>query len=85
MARAVVLASLASVDCVAIFEEETPMRLIEAIRPDLLVKGADYTIERVVGAEFVQSYGGQILLATLKQGHSTTGTIARLTDTQKAS
>jgi D-beta-D-heptose 7-phosphate kinase/D-beta-D-heptose 1-phosphate adenosyltransferase len=88
MARAVVLASLASVDGVVLFEEETPMRLIEAIRPDLLIKGADYTIDRVVGADFVRSYGGQILLATLKPGHSTTGTIARLgakPGTQKAS
>ena len=85
MARAVVLASLASVDSVVLFEEETPMRLIEAIRPDLLVKGADYSVDRVVGAEFVQSYGGQVLLAALKPGHSTTGTIARLSETQKAS
>jgi D-beta-D-heptose 7-phosphate kinase / D-beta-D-heptose 1-phosphate adenosyltransferase len=85
MARAVVLASLASVDGVVIFEEETPMRLIEAIRPDLLVKGADYTIEGVVGAEFVRSYGGQVLLAQLKPGHSTTGTIARLSEAKSAS
>lgn len=84
-ARAIVLASLSSVDGVVIFEEPTPMRLIEAIRPDLLVKGADYTIETVVGSDLVRSYGGQVLLADLKPGHSTTGTIARLGQARKSS
>lgn len=78
MARAIVLASLASVDMVILFDEETPIRLIEAIRPDVLVKGADYTVDRVVGHEIVQSYGGRILLASLEEGFSTTGTIARM-------
>lgn len=78
MARAAVLASLSLVDLVVIFEEETPRILIEALRPDLLVKGADYTVETVVGADFVMSYGGRVLLADLKPGHSTTRTIARL-------
>jgi D-beta-D-heptose 7-phosphate kinase / D-beta-D-heptose 1-phosphate adenosyltransferase len=77
-ARAAVLASLASVDLVILFAEETPIRLIEAIRPDMLAKGADYTIEQVVGADIVQAYGGRILLVDLEQGHSTTATIARL-------
>lgn len=85
MARALVLASLESVDLVILFAEDTPMNLIEAIRPDVLVKGADYTLEGVVGAPFVQRYGGQILLVELKPGHSTTGTIARLKAAQKAS
>jgi D-beta-D-heptose 7-phosphate kinase/D-beta-D-heptose 1-phosphate adenosyltransferase len=76
--RAAVLGSLASVDLVVVFEEDTPMNLLEAIRPDVLVKGADYTVETVVGADLVQSYGGRILLAELSPGHSTTATIARM-------
>ncbi|HEX4889887.1 MAG TPA: D-glycero-beta-D-manno-heptose 1-phosphate adenylyltransferase [Alphaproteobacteria bacterium] len=78
MARAIVLASLASVDMVILFDEETPLKLIEALRPDVLVKGADYTVEKVVGHEIVQSYGGRILLANLEEGFSTTNTIARM-------
>jgi len=77
-ARATVLASLAGVDMVVVFEEDTPLRLIEAIRPDVLVKGADYTIESVVGAPFVQSYGGRVVLADLMDGQSTSRTIAKL-------
>jgi D-beta-D-heptose 7-phosphate kinase / D-beta-D-heptose 1-phosphate adenosyltransferase len=77
-ARATVLASLASVDLVVIFTDETPIQLIEAIRPDVLVKGADYSIDQVVGADLVQSYGGRVLLAQLLPGHSTTATLARL-------
>ncbi|MSO75747.1 MAG: D-glycero-beta-D-manno-heptose-7-phosphate kinase [Alphaproteobacteria bacterium] len=77
-ARAAVLASLSSVDLVVIFSEETPLSLIEALRPDVLVKGADYSIDRVVGAEFVQSHGGRVLLAELLPGHSTSATLARL-------
>ncbi len=77
-ARAQVLASLAAVDLVVIFPEDTPMGLIEAIRPEILVKGADYRIEEVVGAELVQSYGGKVVLAELKPGHSTTATIRRI-------
>jgi D-beta-D-heptose 7-phosphate kinase/D-beta-D-heptose 1-phosphate adenosyltransferase len=77
-ARAEVLASLAAVDLVVVFAEDTPLGLIEAIRPDLLVKGADYSIDEVVGADVVQSYGGKVLLAALQPGHSTTATIRRL-------
>jgi D-beta-D-heptose 7-phosphate kinase / D-beta-D-heptose 1-phosphate adenosyltransferase len=77
-ARAAVLASLASVDLVCIFDEDTPVELIQAIRPDLLVKGSDYTEDTVVGAELVKSWGGSILLADLLPGHSTTATVARL-------
>jgi len=77
-ARAAVLASLATVDAVAIFSEDTPLELIRAIRPDVLVKGADYTVETVVGADIVQSYGGKVVLAQLEDGHSTTATIARM-------
>jgi len=77
-ARAVVLASLAHVDAVVIFGEDTPLALIETIRPDVLVKGADYKLDEVVGAAVVQHYGGRIYLAKLAPGHSTTGTIARI-------
>ena len=77
-ARAAVLGSLASVDLVCIFEEDTPLALLEAIRPELLVKGADYTVETVVGAELVQGWGGKVMLADLLPGHSTTATVARL-------
>jgi D-beta-D-heptose 7-phosphate kinase / D-beta-D-heptose 1-phosphate adenosyltransferase len=76
-ARAAVLASLASVDLVVLFAEDTPVNLIEAIRPEILVKGADYRRDEVVGAALVESYGGKVLLAELLPGHSTTATIAR--------
>lgn len=77
-ARAAVLASLAAVDLVVIFEEDTPEALLQAIRPELLVKGADYTLDQVVGAEMVQGWGGRVMLAELLPGHSTTATVARL-------
>ncbi|WP_029009130.1 D-glycero-beta-D-manno-heptose-7-phosphate kinase [Azospirillum halopraeferens] len=77
-ARATVLASLAPVDLVVIFDEDTPEQLIRALRPDVLVKGADYSIDQVVGADFVQSYGGRVLLADLVAGQSTTNTIKRM-------
>ena len=78
-ARATVLASLATVSMVVIFSEDTPLNLIEAIRPDVLVKGADYAVDQVVGADLVQGYGGNVLLAELTPGHSTSATIARIT------
>lgn len=77
-ARAVVLASLADVDAVTFFGEDTPIQLIQAIRPDVLVKGADYREDQVVGADVIKSYGGRVLLATLVDGVSTTRTIARM-------
>lgn len=77
-ARAAVLASLASVDLVVIYEEDTPLDLLDAIRPDLLVKGADYTHDTVVGAREVESWGGRVMLAELLPGHSTTATVTRL-------
>ncbi len=77
-ARAAVLASLRDVDLVVVFDEDTPIKLIEAVRPEVLVKGADYRVDQVVGADLVQSYGGRILLADIAPGHSTTATISRL-------
>lgn len=77
-ARAAVLGSLAAVDNIVIFAEETPLNLIKIIRPGVLVKGADYSKDQVVGGDLVQGWGGQIILANLVDGHSTTATIARL-------
>jgi len=77
-ARAAVLASMGAVDMVIPFAEETPMRLIEAIRPDALVKGADYTVDQVVGGAFVESYGGRIVLADLAPGESSSGLVSRI-------
>lgn len=76
--RALVLGSLASVDAVVIFPDDTPLAVIEALKPDVLVKGADYTVATVVGADIVQSYGGRVMLAVLEDGHSTTATVARI-------
>ncbi|MDD5585518.1 MAG: D-glycero-beta-D-manno-heptose-7-phosphate kinase [Alphaproteobacteria bacterium] len=83
-ARAAVLASLADVDGVVIFSEDTPLNLIKEIRPDLLVKGADYTLDKVVGADLVKSWGGEIVLANLVEGQSTTATIKRLKEPETA-
>ena len=74
------MASLAPVDLVTLFDEDTPFELIRALRPDVLVKGADYTIDKVVGADMVKSWGGTVLLVDLQPGHSTTGTIRRMTN-----
>ncbi|MFL5269941.1 MAG: D-glycero-beta-D-manno-heptose-7-phosphate kinase [Stellaceae bacterium] len=76
--RAAVLASLAAVDLIVVFEEDTPIELIRDIRPQVLVKGADYRLDEVIGGEFVKSAGGEVLLARIVPGYSTTATIARL-------
>jgi len=76
--RAEMLAALETVDFVCLFNEETPAEIIEAVRPDVLVKGADYRPDQVVGADFVQSYGGRLHLAALTPGFSTTNTLARI-------
>ncbi len=76
-ARAAVLASLAAVDLIVIFDDDTPLELIRAIHPQLLVKGADYRLEDVVGANLVKAAGGEVLLAEVMPGYSTSATIAR--------
>jgi len=76
-ARSVVMAAIDSVDLVTLFDEDTPMRLIELLRPDYLIKGADYTVATVVGADFVAAYGGKVVLIPLEPGHSTSAIIAR--------
>jgi D-beta-D-heptose 7-phosphate kinase/D-beta-D-heptose 1-phosphate adenosyltransferase len=77
-ARALVLAGLQDVDFVTIFADATPAAVIEAVRPDVLVKGADYTKADVVGARFVEGYGGRVHLAELRAGFSTTNLIERM-------
>ncbi|MBL0942662.1 MAG: bifunctional heptose 7-phosphate kinase/heptose 1-phosphate adenyltransferase, partial [Alphaproteobacteria bacterium] len=77
-ARATVLGSMSDVDLIVVFGEDTPINLITLLRPDVLVKGADYTVDQVVGAEFVQSYGGTVILVELVTGQSTTYTIQQL-------
>ena len=79
-ARASVLASLADVDGVVIFSDDTPLNLIREIRAAVLVKGGDYKAEEVVGGDLVKGWGGEIVLAKLIDGQSTTATIARLKD-----
>ncbi|MDX1738493.1 MAG: D-glycero-beta-D-manno-heptose 1-phosphate adenylyltransferase, partial [Alphaproteobacteria bacterium] len=78
IARATVLASLALVDMVVIFGEDTPLNIINSLKPDILVKGADYTVETVVGASEVMSWGGRVVLADLVDGQSTTNTIKKM-------
>jgi D-beta-D-heptose 7-phosphate kinase/D-beta-D-heptose 1-phosphate adenosyltransferase len=76
--RALVLAGLGSVDLVVPFEEATPVKLIEAARPNVLIKGADYSEDQVVGGDLVKGWGGEVRLATIVEGYSTTAAIARM-------
>jgi len=76
--RALLLASLTMTDAVVIFEEETPYNLITAVMPDVLVKGGDYTIETIVGAKEVIANGGEVIIAPILEGFSTTAIIARM-------
>jgi D-beta-D-heptose 7-phosphate kinase/D-beta-D-heptose 1-phosphate adenosyltransferase len=78
VARATVLAAIKSVDAVVIFAEDTPLQLIERLEPDVLVKGADYTVAGVVGSDHVLARGGKVVLAELLAGHSTTATVDRV-------
>jgi D-beta-D-heptose 7-phosphate kinase/D-beta-D-heptose 1-phosphate adenosyltransferase len=76
--RAQVMAAIRYVDGVVCFDEDTPLALIEALVPDVLVKGADYRVDQVVGADVVTAAGGRVVLADLVAGQSTTGIIARM-------
>jgi len=76
--RAQVLASLADVDVVIIFDDATPISVIETLRPDVLIKGSDYKLKDVVGGDLVSKWGGEVLLAEILPGHSTTSTIEKL-------
>jgi D-beta-D-heptose 7-phosphate kinase/D-beta-D-heptose 1-phosphate adenosyltransferase len=77
-ARSTVLAGLEAVDFLTVFDEPTPLELIQAVRPDVLVKGADYRREDVVGADFVEAHGGRVHLAGLREGYSTTRLLQQL-------
>lgn len=77
ISRADVLAALEAIDLVVVFEEDTPLELIRQVRPVVLVKGGDYTRDKVVGHEVVEAYGGEVLLVDLVPGHSTTNMVAR--------
>jgi D-beta-D-heptose 7-phosphate kinase/D-beta-D-heptose 1-phosphate adenosyltransferase len=76
--RGRLLAALACVDCVVLFDEETPLVLIERLRPDVLVKGADYARAAIVGADQVEAWGGRVVRVPLVPGASTTALLARL-------
>ncbi len=76
--RAAVLDALRAVDFVTIFEDDTPRALIEAVQPDVLVKGGDYSEESVVGADVVRQRGGKVVIVPLLAGRSTSGLVARI-------
>ncbi len=76
--RALALASLLLVDAVCLFGEDTPLELIQALRPDVLAKGGDYTPDRVVGGDFVGTYGGRVAIIPFVDGYSTTGLIGTI-------
>ncbi len=82
--RAEVLAALAAVDLVVIFAESTPKKIIQLIAPDVLVKGGDWPIEEIVGAEYVQARGGDVLAMPLVEGLSTTLLVERIRQPQEA-
>ena len=77
-ARARVVAGLAAVDCVVLFEEDTPLELIRVLGPDVLVKGADYSQDRIVGADIVEARGGRVVRVPLVTGFSTSALVERL-------
>jgi D-glycero-beta-D-manno-heptose 1-phosphate adenylyltransferase len=77
-ARARVVAGLAAVDCVTLFDEETPLELIKALGPEVLVKGADYAREAIVGADWIESRGGRVVRVPVVHGFSTSALVERL-------
>lgn len=76
--RSEIMAALGCVDYVVLFDEQTPESLIRAVRPDVLVKGGDYSLATIVGASFVQSYGGQVKVLSFSDGFSTSSIIEKL-------
>ena len=75
--RARVIAGLAAVDCVVLFDETTPLDVIQSLRPDVLVKGADYTREAIVGADWIEARGGRVVRVPVVAGFSTTSILER--------
>lgn len=76
--RAFVLAALEMVDCVVMFDEDTPLDLVLTLKPDVIVKGGDYTVDTIVGAREVQEWGGEAVVIPLTPGQSTTSIIEKL-------
>lgn len=76
--RALVLAALECVDHVVVFDEDTPLELIRKVRPDVLVKGGDWSVDKIVGRDLVEARGGRVLSLPLLPGHSTTAIIERI-------
>lgn len=76
--RAELLAALACVDLTVLFDDDTPARLIEAVRPDVLAKGGDWALERIVGREFVEANGGRVVAVPLREGLSTSVLVERI-------
>ncbi|MGB3869077.1 MAG: D-glycero-beta-D-manno-heptose 1-phosphate adenylyltransferase [Flavobacteriales bacterium] len=76
--RAQVLTALRCVDAVVIFDQDTPLELIQAIHPDVLVKGGDWTVDKIVGGEYVKKYGGEVHSLPLVEGLSTTSLVDRI-------
>ena len=76
--RAEVVAALSSVDAVVIFDEDTPAAIVEALQPDILVKGADWPADQIVGRDTVEARGGRVVLVPVEQGHSTTSIVERV-------
>jgi rfaE bifunctional protein nucleotidyltransferase chain/domain len=77
--RATLMAALLMVDAVTFFDGDTPLELINAIRPDVLVKGGDYTLDQIVGAKEVLSWGGRVVINPIVPGFSTTGILEKIT------
>jgi len=77
-ARARLMAALSFVDTVILFDEQTPLQLIEALGPDILVKGDDYSVENIVGADFVKANGGEVKTIPLVKGYSTSSLIEKI-------
>ncbi len=82
--RAELLAALESVDMVAIFEDDTPLTLIEEVAPDVLAKGGDWALDRIVGREFVEARGGKVVSVRLREGRSTTTIVERILEGRSA-
>ena len=76
--RAELIAALAAVDAAVIFDEETPHSIISALQPDVLVKGADWAADQIVGRDVVEARGGRVVRATIEPGHSTTDILAKI-------
>ena len=81
--RALLLAALVMTDAIILFEEDTPLHLINAILPDVLVKGGDYTLDQIVGAKEVLANGGEVKIVPVLPGFSTTGLIEKMKETKK--